>query len=143
MVQHSLALLTFKRPSALAEPGTYSHGRTCHDTLTHAAALYQDFRDSATCFSPALSSRRAPNWHSEEAYRGWAIFHPPNRRRVSTDRLSRVDSQLVSLLTKSPTLHAPFRPSNTNAPKTGFGGRGNEDSRSMYKCYESLVTIRS
>ena len=54
--------LARRRWSCLAEYGAYSPDKTCHDTLARAAAPYQTFSDSATCFSRTTSSRRTPNW---------------------------------------------------------------------------------
>ena len=57
---------------------------------------YQAFRGSATYLSRATISRKAPaNWSSVEAHRVNAISTQPNRRRVSTDRLNRVDGQVM------------------------------------------------
>ena len=66
--------------------------RTCHGTLARAAAHHQAFRDDSTpCLSHPTTntSRRAPNWSSEEAHLVNTILNQPNRRRVSTDRLNR------------------------------------------------------
>ena len=49
-----------------------------------------------TCLSSATSSRRAPNWRSGRGGPVDTILNQPNRRRVSTGRLNRVDSQLVA-----------------------------------------------
>ena len=89
---------TMELSAALAEHGTYSTGGACHCMLARVAAPYQAFRDSATCLSHATHSRRAPNWSSKEAPRVDTTLNQPNRRHVSTNRLNRVDRQLVSSL---------------------------------------------
>ena len=72
--------------------------------------------DVTYCLYRATSSRRASKWRSEQADRMDTILQP-NRCRVSTDPLSSVDSQLVSLLRVSPILHPPVRPSHTQTPR--------------------------
>ena len=66
-------------------------------TIARTAASYQAFHDSATCLSSATPSRRALSGRSEEEHRGDTIniLDQRNRRRVSTDRLNRVDTLLV------------------------------------------------
>ena len=78
-------------PSALTKPGAYSPDKTCHGTLARAAVPYQTFRDSATCLSRATSSKGHEIGVLEEAHLVNTILNQPNRHRVSTGRLSRVD----------------------------------------------------
>ena len=108
---------TIKLISTLAGSWAYSADRAYHGTLARVSTPYQASRDSATCLSCATSSRRAPDWCSEEAHQVDTILHQPNRRRVSMDRLNRVDSQLVLLLRVSPAIHPLERPSQTHIPK--------------------------
>ena len=78
--------------------------------------------------SPSLAfhllPKSAPNWRSEEAHRVNTVLNQPNRHCVSTDRLHRIDSQLVS------SLGGEFNPTpagktpHTHTPKPCFGGRG-------------------
>ena len=68
----------------------------CHGKLARVAAPYQAFCDTAHCLSRATFSRRAPIWSSEEVHRVNTILNQPNRHCVTTDRLNRVDSQLVA-----------------------------------------------
>ena len=108
---------TIKLISTLAGSWAYLADRAYDGTLARVSTPYQASRDSATCLSCAISSRRAPDWCSEEAHRVDTILHQPNRRRVSTDRLNSVDSQLVLLLRVSPAIHPLERPSHTHTPK--------------------------
>ena len=131
-VQHSPGSSTIELPSVSPNLVLTRPIAPCHGTLARAVAPCQIFRDSAT------SSRRAPNWRSEEAHRVGTILNQPNWRCVSTDRLSRVDSQVVSLLRVSPALHPPKRPSHTHNPKRGFGGRGKETWMDLWSSHVAL-----
>ena len=96
MVQYSPGSSTIELPSVLAESGAMSPNRACHGPLVvRAASPYQAFHDCTPCLSRATTSRRAPNWSSNEAHLVNTILSPSNRRRVSIDRLNREDRQLV------------------------------------------------
>ena len=71
----------------------YSPDSTCSNTLARATAPHQAFRDSITCLSHATRSRRTPYWRSGEAH---LVQPQPSCHRLSTNRLTWVDSQLVS-----------------------------------------------
>ena len=97
-VQYSPGSSTINLPSVLTESGAYSLYSACHGTLARAASHHQAFRDSTPCLLRATTSRRAPNWRSEEANLVTTIVKQPNNRRVSTNRLNREDSQLAASL---------------------------------------------
>ena len=80
------------------------------------------FRNSTPCLSPATTSRRAPDWSSKEAHLTNTILNQPYRRRVSTDRLNRVDSQLAAFLEDGSDSTSAV---NTHLhSKPGFVGKG-------------------
>ena len=89
-------LMTIELPSAVAESDAYpiEYATICLRVLMRLTRL------SATAppASRATFSRSAPIWRSEEAHRVDTILNQPNCRRVSTDRLNRVNNQLVSSL---------------------------------------------
>ena len=105
-------------PSAFAEPGVYPPGR----------ALPGSPRQ---CSLP-LACRHPPEGHQIGARKrrtpGNTILRQPYRRRVSTDRTSREDSQLAASLEGKPDLTSAGTPPHTQIPKPGLGGRGHEDS---------------
>ena len=79
---------TIDPPSALAEFGAE------HDML--CVCVVQ--RPTRISVAAPPASRVTPNWRSEEAPPMDTIFSQPKRRRVSTDRLNRLDNQLVASL---------------------------------------------
>ena len=90
----------------------------------------QAFREIATCLTRTASSRRAPNWSSDEAHRVNAILTQPKRRHVSTHRLNRVDSQMVpSHEGVSPAPNRQEKPSHTNIPQNQVSEGGREGTR--------------
>ena len=78
---------------------------------------YQAFRDSAPCLSRDITPRRAPYCNSKEAHLVNTILNQSNRRRISTDRLNRKESQLVASLEgeSSPTAGKIFKHSYAKA----------------------------
>ena len=68
-VQHSPGSSTLELPSALAESELLTHPIEHMPRYADAwcMSLTQAFRDRAACLSCATTSRRAPNWSSEEA----------------------------------------------------------------------------
>ena len=130
-IQYSPGLSTTELPSPLTEPGAYSPDRAFYGTLAYSAAPCQAFRDSAACLSRATISRRAPNWSSEKAHLVNTFPNLPSRRRTSTDRLIREDSQFIASLEGefSPTPAGKILPHSY--PKTRFGGKGQESVRAL------------
>ena len=88
--------------------------------IARAAAPYQTFRDSAPSLSRFTTSRRAPNWSSEEAHLINAIINEPNHRRLSTDRPSREDGQLAASLEGEPSPTPAGETLPKSYPKTRF-----------------------
>ena len=66
--------------------------------LARTHPIDQAFRDRAPCLSRATTSRRAPNWSSEQAHLVNTILNQPYRCRVPTDRPNREDNQLAASL---------------------------------------------
>ena len=89
---------TIEMSSPIAESGAYSSDTACLGTLVRVAVPYQAFRDSTPSLSRTTSFRRAPNRSTEEAHLVKIILNQPNRRRVSTDRVNHMNSQLVASL---------------------------------------------
>ena len=85
--------------------------------------------DKAPCFLHATTSRRAPNWSSEEAHLESTILNQQYRDRVSTDQPNRENSQLaVSLEGESgPTFAGNTLPHPY--PKTRFQRESARGSR--------------
>ena len=92
----------------------------------------QAFRDSAPCLSCATTSRRAPNWSSEEAHLTNIILNQSYRCPVSTDRLNREDVQLAASLEgeSGPTPAGKTLP--RSYPKTRFR---RERAGGRWKCF--------
>ena len=109
--------------------------------LARTHPIDQAFRDSAPCVSRATTSRRAPNWSSEEAHLVNTTLTQPYRRRISIDRLNREDSQLVNWLHLSRVglaLHPPERSSHTRTPKTRFR---REKTRGGLQLFVQVVSL--
>ena len=67
------------------------------------------------------TSRRTPNWTSEEAHLVNTTLNQPSRRRVSTDRLNRAKTaSRLHLLRLSPALRPPEKTLPHLYPKTRF-----------------------
>ena len=88
--------------------------------LVRTHPIYQAFRDSAPCPSRAPTSRRAPNWSSEEAHLVNTILKQPYRRRVATDRLNRKDRPLAASFEGKPGPTSAGKILPHSDPKTRF-----------------------
>ena len=71
-------------------------------------------------YARTTTSRRAPNWSSEEAHLVNTILNIPHRYRVSVGRLIATKGSWPHLSIVSPALHPPERPSHTSTPKHRF-----------------------
>ena len=89
-------LSTIELPCVLAESGVCIMVFVCTHPIERCCALpcFPRHDNSVPCLSRATTSRRAPNWNSEEAHLVNTILNQPYRRRITTDRLNREDSQL-------------------------------------------------
>ena len=134
-VQHFVGSSTIELPSILAESGGYSPSSTCSNTVVPAAA-------------PIRLS--APEGH--RAALGETVQTQPSCHRVSTNRLRRVYSQLVSLLEGESGLTpagTPPPPPPKSYPKSRFrveraGGKKYVDTQFFFRGIfevESLVKI--
>ena len=97
---------------------------------TRSRAPYQTFRDNITCLSRATRSRKTLYRHSGEAHLRKIFQTQPSCHRLSTNRLSRMDTHSWCHLSRvSPTSHPPKNPL-ISYPKTipGFG----ESTRIIY-----------
>ena len=88
----------------------------CHDTLAHAAAPYHTRLSATVSFASRVSPpfQGHQNVARDKAHRVDIFLNQPNHRRVSTERLNPVGSQLVASLEGElgPTATAkPFPPS--------------------------------
>ena len=100
--------------SDIAEYGAYSPDRACQGRLAHNTEPYQALRDNDTCLSRVNSSRRAPNWLSEEVHRVDKILNKNKCRHVLTERL-KVAVNTVLILSKNCMFFGVFRfAKNTN-----------------------------
>ena len=117
-VPHLSGSSTIELPSALAESGSSAPNTTCHGTLRvlRRSTRLSTIVPPAFRVPPPREGHQVGAW--EEAHRVDTNINQPNGRRVSTDRLNRVESQLVYLLRVSPALHPTERPSN-NEPGLG------------------------
>ena len=123
--QHFPGSSTIELPSVIAESGAYSLDRACHSTLARAAAPYQAFHNIAPCLSRAITSRRVPNWSSEEAHLVNTTLRQQNHRRVSIDRLNR--DRPVGFISRGRVKPCTRRKNSpTHTPKRRFGERGHD-----------------
>ena len=86
---------TIELPTTLTEYVAYSTD-TKREMIQLLCVLLRPTRLSATV--SAASSRRAPSWSLEEAYRVNTTLNQSNRRRISTNLLNRADNPLVVFL---------------------------------------------
>ena len=92
---------------------------------THLRENYQALRDSAPCLSRAATLPKATKL---ELGRGAHLKTPSSAKHTAAasqpiGRIAKAGSWLHPSRV-SPALHPPERPSHTDTPKPGFGGRG-------------------
>ena len=72
------------------------------------------------CLSRATTSRRVPNWSSEEANLVDTILNQSDTRLVQTDPLNRVNNRLALSLEGESVPTPNERPSHANTPRYSF-----------------------